>query len=202
MAPPKVVYSRINLSAPCSLAGRTRLASWPLRACPSPGRSYTARQSPAQPVGAGCGRHCVGCVVREQMAAPGRRVCTAQGSPVGRWKRNGPFKPPTYPPTRRAHTQPPQNNPPSLSEREVSVGRLSRADAKRSAQIKLRTLAYHTHRVSREEGLLVDHLRKDAANAPEVHWSGVVLDAQQDFGGAVPQRDDLAEGGRKVAVPS
>lgn len=49
-----------------------------------------------------------------------------------------------------------------------------------------------THRVSREQRLLVDHLCKDAANAPEVYWRGVVLDAQQDFGGAVPQCDDLA----------
>ena len=50
------------------------------------------------------------------------------------------------------------------------------------------------HRVSREEGPVVDHLDEDAANGPDVYGGGVGLGAEQDLGGAVPQRDDLGVG--------
>lgn len=53
------------------------------------------------------------------------------------------------------------------------------------------------HRVAGEEGLLVDHLSKDAADAPQVHGRGVVLHAQQDLGRAVPQRDHLCRREKK-----
>lgn len=52
-----------------------------------------------------------------------------------------------------------------------------------------------SHRVPWEERPAVDHLRKDAPDRPDVHGRGVGLCPQQDFGRAVPERDDLrAEG--------
>ena len=39
--------------------------------------------------------------------------------------------------------------------------------------------------------LLSDHFSKDAADAPDINWSGVVLGAQQQLWWSVPQCDDL-----------
>lgn len=39
--------------------------------------------------------------------------------------------------------------------------------------------------------LLSDHFSKDAADAPDINWSGVVLRAQQQLWWSVPQCDDL-----------
>lgn len=49
----------------------------------------------------------------------------------------------------------------------------------------------NTHRITGKQRLLVDHLCKNAANAPQVHRRRVVFDAQQDLRGSVPQGDDL-----------
>ncbi len=54
-------------------------------------------------------------------------------------------------------------------------------------------------RVAREEGLPHRHLGKDAADRPHVDRSAVVARTEEDFGGAVPERDDL--GGRGVGEP-
>mmetsp|Transcript_12080 Transcript_12080/g.30515 ORF Transcript_12080/g.30515 Transcript_12080/m.30515 type:complete len:653 (-) Transcript_12080:267-2225(-) len=43
--------------------------------------------------------------------------------------------------------------------------------------------------VAGEERAAADHLRKDAADGPDVNGRGVVLGAQEDLGRAVPQRD-------------
>ena len=51
-----------------------------------------------------------------------------------------------------------------------------------------------SYRVPRKQRLVVDHLCKDAADAPEVHRCGVVLSAQQDFRGPIPEGDDLHRG--------
>lgn len=48
-----------------------------------------------------------------------------------------------------------------------------------------------THRVTREQRALVDHLRKDAADGPDVDRCRVVLGPQQDFRRTVPQRHHL-----------
>mmetsp|Transcript_36102 Transcript_36102/g.93777 ORF Transcript_36102/g.93777 Transcript_36102/m.93777 type:complete len:558 (-) Transcript_36102:101-1774(-) len=62
--------------------------------------------------------------------------------------------------------------------------------------------------VAGEERAAADHLRKDAADGPDVNRRGVVLGAQEDLGRAVPQRDHLvgvrahgdAEGAREAKV--
>jgi len=46
-------------------------------------------------------------------------------------------------------------------------------------------------RVAREEGVAGDHLGEDAANAPDIDGDGVVLAAEEDLRGAVPEGDDL-----------
>lgn len=38
-----------------------------------------------------------------------------------------------------------------------------------------------THRVACKQWLLIDHFSKNAANGPQVHRRGVVLNAQQDL---------------------
>lgn len=48
-----------------------------------------------------------------------------------------------------------------------------------------------THRVTGKEGLIVDHLRKDAANGPYVHRRRVRFAAQEDLRRAVPERHHL-----------
>ena len=56
--------------------------------------------------------------------------------------------------------------------------------------------------------LLAHHFREDAAEAPDVDGGGVGLGAEEDLGGAVPQRDDLVrvrpdgegEGARQAEV--
>ena len=45
--------------------------------------------------------------------------------------------------------------------------------------------------ISGEEGVLSQHLSKDAAQAPNIDGSRVVASAKQNFGGTVPQGDDL-----------
>jgi hypothetical protein len=47
--------------------------------------------------------------------------------------------------------------------------------------------------VAGEKGAAVDHLGEDAAHGPHVDGGGVVLGAEQDFRGAVPQSDDLKQ---------
>ena len=56
-------------------------------------------------------------------------------------------------------------------------------------------LSTTTHRVAWEQWPMVDHLHKDAANGPDVHWGGVGLGTQQDLRGAVPQRHHLQQKG-------
>jgi hypothetical protein len=46
-------------------------------------------------------------------------------------------------------------------------------------------------RVPREQRLLADELAEDARDAPDVDSRRVVCSAEQDLGGAVPQRHDL-----------
>lgn len=46
-------------------------------------------------------------------------------------------------------------------------------------------------RVTGEQGLSRAHLRKDAAHGPHVHTGRVLPAAEQDLGGAVPERHDL-----------
>ena len=47
--------------------------------------------------------------------------------------------------------------------------------------------ATNAYRVSWKQGLHVDHLSKDAAQRPDINWSGVMLGPQQYFRSSVPQ---------------
>ena len=78
-------------------------------------------------------------------------------------------------------------------------GRLEVLELERFWPVVVVRCAQHTEdfeylvdfRVTYKQSFALGHLRKDAADAPDVDWSGVLLATQQNLRCSVPQRDNL-----------